>query len=504
MSRDDEYGADSSGGIGSLFAQLPSVLWQRRWFVIVPMVVGLIGATAAAFLLPAKYVSTAVLLVQAPSLPQDVIGSQNDDYIDRRIERIRQQIINRPALVSIIEANQLYASERKSKPLSTLIDTMREAVVLTTDASGLKSTKPEDNTISFRLAFWYSDATKAQAVTQQLMEKVLELNSTTNSVQMAQTVQFLSDQGADLQRQIAEVEGQLSALNARYGGVLANGGFAMIGGSGGSLDMQISTLERENAGLSNQRETLGSAETRDPAVVAAEGQLAAARSIYSDSHPDVIAARQRLVEAKQFATQNVQRIPVDAIQRQIAFNNSQIAALRAAKAREMAQVSTALNEKAQAPVVQQQAAQLQQRLEGLNSQFQAVAAKLLSAKAGARADEEQMGERLIVVDPPVVPDKPTSPDRPLFIGVGLGGGLALGFLLAFAVELFLRPIRDPGALIAITGMRPLTMVPVVSEHRSSGRNKGGKNSRRRRRWGIGKWRFGPWTSPKAELATGSE
>lgn len=471
----------AGGGIGSLIAQLPSILWQRRWFIIVPSVLALVGAAATAFLLPTKYQSSAVMIVQSPSLPQDVIGSGPTAAIDRRLEAIRQQIVNRPALLAMIEADQLYPNERRSSPLSEVVETMRDAITLVPEKIDLGG-QQQDNTISVRLAFVYEDPIKAQVVAQALMERIVEVNSTSNTEQAVQTVQFLTEQQANLQGQIKDAEGQISALNARFGGVLAAANSPVISSGSAGFDVQIASLERENAALRSQRETLETADTRDPAVTAAEAQLAAVRAIYSENHPDVVLARRRLAEAQQLAKSNVAKLPIDTIATQIAFNERQIAQLRAAKSNETAQVASVLAERSRAPAVQQQAAQLQQKLEGLYQQYEGISERLLAAKAGARADAEQLGERLLVVDPPVVPDRPSSPNRPLIVALGLAAGLLLGLALAMAVELFLRPVRDPKAITAITGARPLAMVPVISrERRKKSRGEGRRRKRLRRR-----------------------
>ena len=96
----------------------------------------------------------------------------------------------------------------------------------------------------------------------------------------------------------------------------------------------------------------------------------------------------------------------------------------------------------------------------------------MAARAGVRAEDEQLGERLIVVDPPVVPDKPIWPDRLLLAAIGIGGGLALGLALALAIELLLQPIRDPGTLAALVGTAPLAMIPLIEERPSPQKSEG--------------------------------
>ena len=212
-------------------------------------------------------------------------------------------------------------------------------------------------------------------------------------------------------------------------------------------------------------------------VRSAETALASARSVYSENHPDVVFAKQRLAEARELAKSNTSKLPLDMVDQQIAFNNSQIAALRAAKAQEMAQVSSARSAQSRAPLVQARISDVQQQLAGVTEQYRSVSSKLLAARAGVRAEDEQMGERLAVVEPPVVPDTPVWPDRLLITAIGVGGGLGLGLVLALAIELLLHPIRDPMALAAIVGSAPLAMIPVIAERRTPQDN-------RKRGWPI--------------------
>src|SRR3546814_3785452 len=152
-------------------------------------------------------------------------------------------------------------------------------------------------------------------------------------------------------------------------------------------------------------------------------RLAEARAVYAETHPDVILAKQALAEAKRLAKDTSEKLPIQSLDEQIAFNNSQIAALRNAKATEQAQLSSRLAAQAKAPLVQQQLGELQQRLAAVNTNYEQVQNRLLSARAGVRAEDEQMSERLSVVEPPVIPDQPNWPNRPLIAAIGVLGGL---------------------------------------------------------------------------------
>lgn len=453
---------DSDQGPDSNFIQmLPVILWQRRWWIIIPALVGILASIAAVILIPPVYRSNAVMLVQSPQLPTEVIGADDVDIVDRRIARIREQVTARPELIALIERHGLYDSERRSDPLSEVIENMREAITLTPSQSSAPDNSANQKTIAFELAFDYREPVAAQAVVQDLMNRILQLDASGNVEQAANTVQFLTDQAKGLETQIADIQSKIALINARNGGVLSAGSM-VIGGASGSYDVQIAALQRDNQSLVQQRNIAQTSDIRDPVVAAAEQRLAAARAMFSETHPDVIAANQNLVQARELAKSNTRKLPVDTIDQQIAFNNSQIAALRAAKSGEQAQVNSQLSSQARAPLVQQQIADLQLRLTSVNQQYEEVQTRLLAARAGVRAEDEQMSERLSVVEPPVIPDSPSWPNRLILALGGIGAGLALGVMLAFAIEFLLRPIRGPAALYNIMGAAPLGVIPVVT------------------------------------------
>lgn len=446
---------------GNFLSQIPVIIWQRKWLFIIPLLLCLLAGIAAYFLLPTVYRSQAILLVQSSQLPDDVAGDGATEIVDRRIARIRQQVLSRPGIIELINKYELYPTSRGSDPLSEIVENMRGSIeIAPMSADVQRVASGQSATIAFALAYEYSDPVKAQSVAQDLTEQVLQLDSTVNSEQASSTEEFLTDQAAGLQVQIQELENQIAMIKAQNGSVLANSGGMMIGGGGG-YDVQIGALQRENSQLISQREDALKSSNRDPIVSAAEQQLASVKAVYSDNHPDVVIAQQRLAEAKALAKQNLTKLPVETINQQIAFNNSQISTLRAAKASETARMSASLSAQSQAPLVLQQINQLQQRLNGLNDQYQTVSGRLLAAQAGVKAENEQMGERLSVIDPPVIPDKPASPDWMLLSGGGLAAGLALGFLLVFGTELFLQPIRDPKTISNALGAAPMVVVPTI-------------------------------------------
>lgn len=456
-----------------LLGHLPSILRQRRWFVVIPLMVCTVAGFALAFLLPAKYQSSATVVVESKDLPDDIASASVDDLIDRRIAKIKQQIFSRPALIELIQSNGLYQQQRRSKPLSQIIEVMRDATMITPVSAEIdrNAGRNGSNTVAFQISFTYSDPAKAQAVTQQFTEKLLKLDSTQLSDQANSTVRFLSDQAAEVQKQIAELEGQIATIKSRNGLALSRvGGFIP---SSGGYDVQIAGLQRENTELTAR---LGGAGANgDDRVAAAEATLAAAQAVYSDNHPDVIAARQKLVEARALAKAGSGRQSNNpAISAQIAANNRSIATLSAAKASENNRASAALSASAAAPMIEESISQIEAKADGLRANYNRISANLLAAQAAQRMEAEQKGERLVLVDPPTVPDSPTSPNRVALMIGGLFGGLMLGLGIALAVELLLKPIRGAAALQNMLGVGPLVVIPTLKAGSKTQKRKTGK------------------------------
>ena len=477
----------------SILAQVPGILLQRKWWLIIPAVVMLIAGVAAAYLIPALYRSSATLLVEAADVPIDAQVSGGQEVVDERLAKIRQQILSRRDLIQLMDKYALYQSERQGDPLSKVVGKFHDAISVTPVSAEFQQSGGKA-TIAFTIAYDYRDPILAQQVTQSLIDRIVEIDSTANVDQTRAAVAFLSQQTEDLQGQITLVQTQLSSLKAHNGSVLSNINVPMMGGGGGA-DGQIAMLQRDNANLNQQRDLVKSSAERDPVVSNAEANLAAVKAVYADNHPDVIFAKQRLEEAKRLAATNVKKVPVDSIAQQIAFNNTQIAALQRAKAMDMTRSSQIYAAQSRGPAVQEAAAQMQQRLDGLNAQYQQSSTRLISAQAAARAATEQRGERLVVVDAPSQPDQPTWPNRPLLMAGGGALGAGIGLALILLMELMRRPIRGSAGLEAVTGATPLGIVPVIKAAKA----KTGSSDRDGGRW---QWlkRLNPLTWRRSKLA----
>jgi succinoglycan biosynthesis transport protein ExoP len=73
----------------------------------------------------------------------------------------------------------------------------------------------------------------------------------------------------------------------------------------------------------------------------------------------------------------------------------------------------------------------------------------------------QQGERFRIVDPPSLPIKPDFPNRLKFCGIGLGVGLALGFVFAGGFEMMDDRIYDEKEFQKLLPVAVISEIPAI-------------------------------------------
>ena len=439
----------------SIIPVLPSIIWQRRWFLIVPLVLTVIGGLAAAILMQPVYESDGTVLIESPQLPADLVSSPVTDIVDQRIARTRERVLSRSDLIRLIRSNDLYPREQRTMALSKIVDKMKQDTVLQAVSADLQGARGArvgaPDTIAITIGFRYGDPVKAQLIAQQYVNRFLELDASTQTDQAVGAANFLNDQANAVQSQIASVESKIGEIKGKHATAFAIGVQATGDpqADAARIDADIAQLENQNAMLLR---------TTDPSngVAAAEQALRAAQARYADTHPDVITAKAQLDAARRDAAQGN---GASSIKAQAAANQQQIAALRNAKTLILSQGSAVRTAQNQAPALTSQVDQLDKQADALRDQYRQIASKLQTAQISARMQTEQKGERLVLADPPVVPDRPSTPNRPLIIVGAIGLGALGGLALIMLVELMLRPLRGTEAVTYAIGEAPLVVIP---------------------------------------------
>jgi polysaccharide biosynthesis transport protein len=85
---------------------------RRHMQFLIPLLAGWLLVWGASWVLPSRYRSGTLILVEQPTMPKDYVTPNVNDDLQDRLRSITQQILSRTALLHIIDQQHLYADER--------------------------------------------------------------------------------------------------------------------------------------------------------------------------------------------------------------------------------------------------------------------------------------------------------------------------------------------------------------------------------------------------------
>jgi len=457
-----EEALNSSSSIREWFG----VFFRRRYWLVIPTLLGLVIATLVAFRMEPAYESSATILIESQQIPTTLVASPVTSYADERIAKIRQQILSRGNLLELIERNKLYPRERSSQQLSDVIDLMRDSIRVDLVSA---DTGPNGGggkaTIAFKLTFTYSDPETTRSVTEQLTSMFIDADVRRRTEQASGTAAFLARRADELQKRLLVSEKQITAVRERFNGALPDQVIsstqtsASLRGELSRLDLELQSVMATNAALAAQ---MSMPDANDESELEkAQDNLARLTAAYSDTHPDVRAAR----EVVRRLQQNAARAPRQdrtMLAAELQAGRSRAAALNSRRAQVEAAISNAERLLSVSPQAAYELNNLQRDYDNLKEQYESIRDRQLEAQVAANLEAEEKGERFTLVEAPALPEEPVSPNRPLIILLGVVLGFGLGLVLIIAAELFTAPLHSAATMAALTGAPALSTLPVTT------------------------------------------
>src|SRR6201993_1217528 len=104
-------------------------IFRRYWWIpaFMTVVLGAMGL-AASLVLPKKYKSTTLVLVEQPTVPKDLIKPVITDDLNQRMASMKAQILSRSRLESIIKKFSLYPQDRATTHVEDLVERLKSAI----------------------------------------------------------------------------------------------------------------------------------------------------------------------------------------------------------------------------------------------------------------------------------------------------------------------------------------------------------------------------------------
>lgn len=450
-----------------------SVLLKRLPIVVV--ITGLATAVAAyvAMTLPATYRAEALLLVEAPQIPDDLATSTVQSNAPEQLEIIQQRLLTRANLLDI--ANELNVfPDRGSMVPDDIVDLMREK-------TDFDAKFGRDQATTLNIAFSAENPSTTAAVVNEYVTRVLDENVKLRTGMAEQTLDFFEQEvarlGEDLSLQSARI---LEFKNQNIDALPEGMDYRMSRQA--MLMERRSQLERDKSSVQDMRDRItqifqatgqlpGSPEERmsptQQALIEARRELETAKSIYSETNPRVRVLTARVAQLEREAA-GVAGTEATSGDPSTALFDMQMSELDAREAfideqlklvvDELTQIEDAISRTPGNAITLQA---LERDYENISARYNAASQRLAAAAVGERIELTSKGQRITVLRQAVVPREPTSPNRPLIVAAGLAAGLGLSGALVVLLELLNRTVRRPADLTRALQISPLGTLPYI-------------------------------------------
>jgi polysaccharide chain length determinant protein (PEP-CTERM system associated) len=451
----------------------------RRWWWILPITTILFGAlgTLAALVLPKKYMSQTMVLVEQPTVSATIVAPVINEDLSRRLESMQQQILSRSRLQPVIEKLNLYPNERGKVHMEDLVDRLRSGVKIT-PLEPMAGTQNRQFP-GFYINVTFNNGQLAQQICSEITSMFLAENAKKRGDATGSTIEFVQQALNEAKKKLDDQDAKLAAFKQRFpyeqpGTEQTN--LSLLTGMNTQLESNTQSLSRAQQEkalteslLAQQEaswkqsissETGASPETLDQQLNALQDQLVNLEARYTPQHPDVLKTQRAIEELKKrMAAQQKAGVPAPATTKPNAIEPPQLQQLRArlrqqdisiadltkAQATIQGQIRVLQGRIQSSPVVEQEFKDLTRDYQTASENYNDLLKKNNSAELAGVLENKQESETFNIFDPPSLPNQPSFPNKLIFAGGGFGGGLALGFAILYllaAMDKSLHNERD--------------------------------------------------------------
>jgi polysaccharide chain length determinant protein (PEP-CTERM system associated) len=476
---------------GELSASDVKRVLRRRWWIL-PITTILLGASGfgAAVVLPKKYTSQTMVLVEQPTVGADYVKPVVTEDLNHRLASMQEQILSRTRLQPIIEKFSLYPNDRDRVHIDELVERLRSAVTI-------KPMEPTPGTQSRQLPGFYVDVTfgnprTAQQICTEITSMILAQNAEDRQKQVKVTTDFLSQQLEEAKKSLDAQDAKLAQFKRQYLGELPEEeqtNLSILMGMNAQLEANTQALSRAQQDkaftesvLSQQEANWKAArsgqspDTAEQQLRALEDQLTNLQARYTPEHPDVIKLKNQVEQLKKqlAAAPKSNALANDTSQASVS-EPPQIQQLRAKLRQDEISITDLTHRQSQiqeeirqlqgrvqaSPVVEQQFKELTRNYQTALDFYNDLLKKRQSAGVAGDLESQQQSEQFKIYDPPSLPDQPSFPKKIIFVGGGLGSGLALGLGILFLIAAGDKSLHNEHDVEVALKLPVLVSVPIL-------------------------------------------
>jgi polysaccharide biosynthesis transport protein len=146
------------------------IVRRRHLQFLIPLLLGWALVWGASWVLPPRYQSTTLILVEQATMPRDYVTPNVNDDLQQRMQSITQQILSRTRLLHIIDQLKLYAGPQSQASHDQEVDRMRKDI-------DIELVRDARNQITaFNVSYSSRDPHLAQQVTSELTNLFINEN----------------------------------------------------------------------------------------------------------------------------------------------------------------------------------------------------------------------------------------------------------------------------------------------------------------------------------------
>ena len=440
------------------------VVRRRHLHFLIPFFLGWLLVWGASWVLPARYKSATLILVEQPTMPKNYVEPNVSDDLQNRLQSITQQILSRTRLLLIIDKLHLYADTRRHLTPDEKVDLMRKDIdiELVHDAQGQQIT-------AFKISYSAHDPHVAQQVTNELSSLFINENLKVREQQSEDTTRFIGTQLENARASLAEQDAKVREFKGQHEGELPSqeaSNLQILSGLQAQLQNEqdtlntakqqrvyLQTLIEQYRTLHSTSRTADGVPTGDDELDRLKSKLADLRSRYTDRYPEVEALKDEIARVEQAKSalnadpnakashvrQSAQADPSQSsaplqLQSQLQANQAEISNREQSIATLKARVYDYQSRLNTGPTVEEQLTDLTRGYDQSKANYDDLLKKQNESQMATSMEHMQQGERFSILDPPSLPLKPSFPNRLVFCGIGLGLGLLSGFAVAGGFE----------------------------------------------------------------------
>jgi polysaccharide chain length determinant protein (PEP-CTERM system associated) len=467
---------------------------RRRWVLIaIFAVIGPPLGYGVSKLLPPKYTSKTLVLVQPPTVSTKFVEPIETSGATQRLASMKEQILSRTRLEPILRQFGLYPEDVNRVSMDTLVGRLQEAIEVTpvepmAETSG--------NLPGFHINVTFSDPRLAQQICTAVTSMFIEENLRISEQNSQLTTDFLSQQLDEAKKNLDEQDSKLAAFQGRHLDSLPDEeqtDLNILTNLTAQLDAATQALARAQQDKSfveplltqqidawqASRDGAGSA-TLEEQVAALRLQLTDLQARYTDDYPDVIKTKNNIVVLEKKIAENESRKTAagadpDKVKPGSVGEPLQVTQLRAQihsydqviaeKTKDQEKIKEQIKEfearVQSSPAVAEEYKELTRGYQTALDSYNDLLKKQSDAGMAKELLQEQEGEQFRVLDPADLPSAPSFPKPINFALGGLGGGLAIGLGLAFLVEMRDSSLRSERDVEFALRLPVLAVVPSI-------------------------------------------